>query len=86
MLNFMQVNYILHGFCVPQNCPLPAVGTDLLKCKLANFKLDIFVFYPRSSTVPDEFLVVLNLKLKSCSHSIVNTWVALMLLNAAFPP
>ena len=25
MLNFMQVNYILHGFCVPQNCPLPAV-------------------------------------------------------------
>ena len=25
MLNFMQVNYILHGFCAPQNCPLPAV-------------------------------------------------------------
>ena len=24
----MQVNYILHRFCVPQNCPLPAVGEE----------------------------------------------------------
>ena len=29
MLNFMQVNYILHGFCAPQNCPLSAVINQL---------------------------------------------------------
>ena len=34
MLNFMQVNYILHRFCTLQNCPLPAVGCDVPELSL----------------------------------------------------
>ena len=29
MENFMMLNWILHGFCAPQNCPLPAVSAFL---------------------------------------------------------
>ena len=45
MLNFMWVNYILHGFCALQNCPLPAVRMDAvgeLKSSILNHRMSPF--------------------------------------------